>query len=1269
MRHLIFIILLFPWPTLAQKYSGVRDIHWNPVKKFTSASGEVIFYLNFHKAFYKNLNTLIPYYYELIKIGNSQKYQVELLNQEFEQFDYKEINNISSLNNLSSDIEIETAIVYIRKIPYQAISFIPLRKNPRTNRIERLVRFSLSLRPEANLKSTLQTPAGNRYTDHSVLKSGSWIKIKVTFNGIYQLTYDELLNLGIDNPANVRIYGNGGGMLSALNINQCIDDLVENPIWFEKGSDGIFNSGDYILFYGQEANIWQYDQTSNFYQQILHKFSDGSYYFLTSDLGKGKEIQTELPPSGIVNTIITEFDDHYHYEKEDRNLIHSGNEWYGEKFDVVTIQDFAFTIHNPITSEPVRAKINLLSRAPSTTSFIIYANSQYLGSISIPETNLSLYTATYAHSESDTFRFYINDENVEIRLQYDKKTASAQGWLDYITLNARRKIQMVNSQLQFRDCRSIGPGNISEFRISGVTSPLQVWDITDPTTPLALTANQSGSIVSFTCRTDSLKEFIAFTQDGEFLKPLMEGNDVGPIENQDLHGLDPVDYIIISHPDFIEQARRLAAFRYDHDQLNNAVVTPQQIYHEFSSGKPDIAALRNFVKMFYDRASTENEMPKYLLLFGDGSFDNKTISENNTNYILTYQSNNSLSPVSSFLTDDYFGLLDEDEEIASGAVDIGIGRFPVSSAQEAESVVDKTISYDQPDKMGDWRNSLCFIGDDEDGNLHMSQADELAQYVENHYPFFVISKIFLDAYPQISTPSGQRYPDVNEAINQRITKGALIINYTGHGGANGLAHERIIGINDIVSWQNQDKLPLFMTATCEFSRFDDYEETSAGELALLNPDGGGIALLTTTRLVYSGPNHVLNEHFYEIVFEKDDNNQNYRLGDIIRLTKNATGPGTNKRNFTLLGDPAVMLAYPKYKIKTTAINGVNITEYVDTLKALRKVSISGQIEDEKGSLLSDFNGILYPTIFDKSIVLNTLGNDGGQPFPFNLQNRILYKGKSSVRNGQFTFNFVVPKDISYNYGHGRLSYYANNRSSDASGSFREVIIGGSADPIVDDNIGPQIEIFMNDENFVFGGITDENPRLLIHVSDSNGINTIGSGIGHDITAVLDNNAKSPIVLNEYYEADMDSYKSGKISYPFRELSEGRHNLQVKVWDVYNNSSEEYLEFVVTSGEDLILKHVLNYPNPFTTRTSFFFEHNYPDGEMDVLIQIFTVSGKLVKTIQQHVTSTGYRSDPIDWDGLDDFGNRIGRGVYIYRIKVRSANGQTVEKFEKLVILR
>ncbi len=1253
---LIIILLFLAGSLYAQQITVKRNILWTPVQqmKIGEEDQEVF---HFQHAGYE-LNTLLPKYYELLKIENYSEYDVHIQNPIYQEADNETIKNIKHLNDLAADIRITARESSLKKQKHLQVSFVPLRRNSMTGKVELLTGFDLVLTPtQALRKSSLAS--SRTYAERSVLASGKWIKVKVEKDGIHKLTYDQLTQLGISNPANVRVYGNGGGMLSQHNQDSRLDDLVENNIIHEDQS---------ILFYGESPHVWKYDSVQDFFTRQLHDFSDGSYYFLTSDLGKGNTVPDGQSPSSQANYTSTVFDELMHHETEDINLIKSGSEWYGEHFDIVTDQEFEFDVEGLNFNEDIRVRLETIARASSQTSMQVYGNSTLLGNISMSGTNLSHYTSVYAYAGIGDFTFRSSTEDINLNLRYIKNSPSAEAWLNYITLNARRNLDLSSGPLIFRDRNSVAEGRITEFVINSATSETKVWDITDPVRPQRMNTTFQGNTLRFSASTEKLREFIAFNSSSGILSPVTEGENVGPVSNQNLHSLEAKNYVIITAPEFISSARILAAHRHDHDALDTVVVTPEQIYNEFSSGSRDVSAIRDFLKMLYDRAGSPDEMPKYVLLYGDGSYDNKGDDPSNSNFIPTYQSENSLSPTYSFVTDDFFGLLDDTEGGYNGLVDIGVGRFPVSSPEEASYVLEKTLSYDETDKLGDWRNSVCFIGDDEDNNIHMKQADELARYVEANYPDFSIGKIFLDAYNQVSTPSGNRYPAVNEAINQRMEKGALIMNYTGHGGTKGLAHERIMNIEDIVSWENKEKLPLFMTATCEFSRFDEYESTSAGELVLLNPDGGGIALLTTTRLVYSGPNHQLNEQFYKYAFAKDGQGRNYRLGDINRLTKNGVSGEINKRNFTLLGDPAVELAYPQHRIKVESINGKSVSESVDTLKALSEVTVEGFMEDISGNELSSFNGIIYPTIFDKSSNITTLANDDGAPLTFSLRNRVLYKGKASVTNGKFRFSFIVPKDISYNYDFGKLSFYADNSLEDASGSFLDIVIGGSADSLINDSDGPELEVFMNDENFVFGGMTDENPILLAYLSDSNGINTIGNGIGHDLTAILDDNTNETIVLNDFYESNTDSYKSGKILYSFKNLEAGPHSLKVKVWDVHNNSSEEIIEFIVNTEEDLVLDHVLNYPNPFTTYTQFFFEHNQSTTDLDVMVQIFTISGKLVKTIEYFSPASGYRVGPIEWDGRDDFGGKIARGVYIYRLKVRTSLGHIAEKYEKLVIL-
>lgn len=545
----------------------------------------------------------------------------------------------------------------------------------------------------------------------------------------------------------------------------------------------------------------------------------------------------------------------------------------------------------------------------------------------------------------------------------------------------------------------------------------------------------------------------------------------------------------------------------------------------------------------------------------------------------------------------------------------------------------------------------------------------MATLVDTTYDTYNIDKIYLDAYQQEQTPGGERYPTVNEAITRKLDRGCLILNYTGHGGEVGLAHERVVEVQQINSWTNKCNMPLFVTATCEFSRYDDPSRTSAGEYVLLNPSGGGVSLFTTVRLVYSTPNFILNRNFYRTVFEPI-NGKMPRIGDVYRIMKDISGNSVNNRNFTLLGDPAMMLNYPVNKVVTTEVNNQPVnSSSPDTLRALSLVTVKGYVADTAGNQMNGFNGILYPTVYDKPSTITTLQNDPPTaPFVYKLQRNILYHGKVTCVNGNFEFSFVVPRDISYQYGIGRISYYAENGVTDASGYYENIIVGGANPNAATDVTGPSVQLFMNDSSFVPGGITNAEPKLFAIVSDSNGVNTVGSGIGHDIVAVLDGETDKAVVLNDYYQASVNSYQRGTIIYPYTDLADGVHTLSLKVWDVYNNSSTVTTTFEVRNEEGITLSHVLNYPNPFTTSTSFYFEHNQCCTDFDVMVQVFTVSGKLVRTINQQIYAEGFRSQPIEWDGRDDYGDKIGRGVYIYRMYVRSSDGTSAEHYEKLVIL-
>jgi hypothetical protein len=1147
---------------------------------------------------------------------------------------------------------------------YSDISLLPFRRDQVTGRVEKLLSFKLEY-AFGTLTADGSEKSGKTWIENSVLAGGTWYKFAVSQEGVYRLSYDDLKNADIDvasiDPRNIRIFGNGGGMLPESNNTPRTDDLKENAIIVVGEEDGVFNSGDYILFFGESPDRWTYNSQTLLFTHRKNVYSDKTYYFLTYDQGPGKRMQTDPGTTAPPTNYISKFNDYGFYENDNLNLIKSGREWYDQEyFDVTRTRNYEFVFPNIDNVTPVVVTAVVAARSVgSPSSFDITAAGNSLMNIQIPSVS-SDFLEIYARQNSGSGSFNATDPVIDVKLDYKRYNGSAIGYLNYIEINVMRDLVMTGSQMRFRSTLSSGPGKSAEFRLTTQGQQVNVWDVTDEGDASVIATTFNAGLCTYRVQTETLREFVAF--DGtSYLTPEL----IGRVENQNLHGIGTFDYVIVTYPAFMPEAERLADF---HRQLNGFsvfVTTPEKVYNEYSSGAQDISAIRDFMRMMYDKSGGTS--PGYLLLFGDASYDYKDRIQNNMNLVPTYESPESLNPVESFATDDYFVLLQPNEGPGTaGTLDMGIGRLPVQTSQDASKVIDKIEHYsaNSDSVKNDWRNILCFVADDEDGNLHMDQAQNLTTAIGQEHPVYNIDKIFLDAYNQISTPGGQRIPDVNDAINKRVKNGALIMNYTGHGGEVGWAHERVLEVADINSWDNYDNMPVFVTATCEFSRYDDPERVSAGELVFLNPNGGGIALFTTARPTYASTNFSLASSFYNIAFEKQDGHY-MKMGDLIKLAKNNLTPSSNTRKFVLLGDPALMMAYPQMNVVTTSTNGQATG---DTLQALSLMEISGEVRNEAGTLASDFNGQVFTTVFDKPSVVQTLGDNGNPVMTFGLQKNQIYSGKVNVEEGKFSFSFIVPKDISYDYGNGKISYYARSPETDANGYDNSIVIGGFDPVAAIDDEGPEIELYMNDRNFQSGSITDPNPTLLAYLDDQSGINTVGNGIGHDITAVLDGNSQTPMILNDYYVSDLNTYKSGVISYPLSNLSEGRHHITLKVWDVYNNSSEATISFLVSTEDQNYILNLYNYPNPFKTSTTFSFETNRTNTDISVQLQIYNMYGRVVKTMNKDLYITGYRSEPMTWDGTGDSGARCGAGLYVYRFTAKLPDGTQATGTAKLVLL-
>lgn len=1097
----------------------------------------------------------------------------------------------------------------------------------------------------------------------SVLSSGVWYKLGISSTGVYKLTYSDLSSMGVDvakiNPQNIRVFHNGGGVLPVLNKTYYHDDLAEIPIYVYGESDGKFNQNDYILFYARGPVTWSYNASAEYYMHKPNPYTNSTYVFLTVGDIPGKRIENADVPTGNAMTV-NDFVDHRVKDLDDININNMGCTWYGDKFDVTLQRDYEFVFANIIKTKDVKMRASVASRNVTTSSFHFKYNNSNIYTATLPgNTNYLIYARVDTVCKGN---FRPTGNVVKINMSYVRSQTSSVGWLDYISLNAWRSLIMTDDMMMFRNPECNDTLSVYEYRLQNASGSVQIWDVTNPIEPKALNTTLSSSTMTFKVRGDVKNEFVAFNGNS-----FNKASFIGKVSNQNLHAMQDIDYLIVTAPSLKSQAERLKQIHSELDDLQIEIVTPQLIYNEFSCGARDIAGIRNFIRMLYRKGGSEHKL-QYVLLFGDASFDMK-----NTEVCLipSWESKNGWSLTSSFVSDDFYVCLDDDEgnmEVGAPLIDIPIGRMPVSTLDEAKVVVNKIKKYiaGNDKTMSNWRNVVTLMCDDESPEF-ISNSEFLADSMSYWGGDVVVDKLYLDAYNQIATASGQRCPEINEAITNRMMRGTLVFNYNGHGGEIGLGDERILTIDDINSWENTPMFPLFITATCEFSRFDDHERTSAGEMVFTKGNGGAIAMITTARTT-SGSGSLL-KRAYRHMF-KMKNGEYPTMGEIYYHAKqdrvNQYNPYT--KVFVLFGDPALRLAYPKNNVVLNKINGKPVGMLNDTLKALSVVELEGEVRDNFGEVMKDFNGIVRVSVYDKENTYRTKGDNGGGQYEFKQRNSLLFNGKAVVDSGRFSIRFLLPKDINYSYGNGLISFYATNYVTDANGSYENVIVGGYNSDAMPDEDGPIAKVFIDDTLFISGGITNENPVLLAYVKDKNGINTTGAGIGHDITAVLTGATNKTYNLNMYYDSPIDANDYGTIVYRFYGLNEGDHHLKFKVWDIYNNSTTVSIDFTVVKSNTIAVENLFNAPNPMTSYTNFIFEHNQKDN-IDVVISIYNINGQLVKTIKESRNGVSMRVDPIHWDGTTDNGMPLPSGVYIYNVVVTNSKNEKSTGYSKLVIAR
>ncbi|MEN8186827.1 MAG: type IX secretion system sortase PorU [Bacteroidota bacterium] len=1144
------------------------------------------------------------------------------------------------------------------------------------NQVKKVVSFSLEYqtvlsKSEANKK---QVPPPI-FSDNSVLSTGTWYKFAVDTTGVFKIDKSTLNKIGVNtsnlNPKNIRIYGNGGNLLPQLNSEFRYDDLQENAIYVEGENDGAFDNGDYVLFYAKGPDSWNLNSSGlELTNHVNNIYSEKAYYFITVDKGQGKRITQKDPIEQPAGQTISTFQDFLVHEFDEKNLFANGQQWMGEDFSFNETQNFRFNFENIDGDNDLFVRVRALAISSMSSNMQVSVNGNDLMQLNFP--GISSGSLKLAIPAETIQRTQTNNENIDIRIIYNNgSNPSAKAFLDYIEILGTKKLTASGKQFSFRNLSTTNLSSIYEYQIQNSNNIFQLWDVSDQINPKIISNQSTGSDFIFKAPGSTApKEFIVLGNDNYFTPEVLDNNIV---ENQNLHQLQDIDYLIITQDYLISEAQRLANYHKQNSGFKTAVVDIEKLYNEFGSGSPDLTAIRDFVRFLYLTASTEENRIRYLVLFGDTSFDFKDRISDNNNIVPAFQSFESFNLARGYVTDDYFGMMDDNEGelIYSDQQDVATGRFPVSSSFEAKAAIDKTLHYFSSSTFGDWRNKITVIADDPDkpGEFVLQETVELiARDIETNKPEFNIKRIYSDAFPQETSAGGERYPEVNTAIDNAIESGTLVIDYFGHGGADGWANERILEIPQIQNWKNLNTLPLLVTITCEFSRFDNPLRPTGGEYVFWNPQGGSTNMITTTREIFISVGQQFNKKLVKKLFQF--NGEDYTISEALISTKNEFN--TAQRFFIYnFGDPAMHLAQAKPNIKITKMNGVEISQKLDTLKALSKIKLEGVVTDISGNILNDFNGEISTTIYDKALAKTTLDNDNfGRTMSFKSIESKVFKGRASVNNGNFTLDFIVPKDIRIAYGKSKLSFYADDKSIDKTGYNFDVTIGGIDSNAPDDTQGPGINLYLNDETFVDGGETNGSPLLLAVLNDDSGINTSITAVDHDIIAILDNDEANPIILNDYYETELDNFKKGKVKYQLRNLESGMHQIKFKCWDTYNNLSISTLNFIVVNSNDLVLSNVLNYPNPFVNYTEFWFNHNKPNELLDTQVQIFTISGKLIKTINQAVQTNGSLSREITWNGLDDFGNKIGKGVYIYKLKVRSSfSKETTEKVEKLVILQ
>ena len=1106
------------------------------------------------------------------------------------------------------------------------------------------------------------------YADHSVLRQGKIIKIRVSETGIYCLPYDTLRAWGLQ-PENVRVLGYGGAMLSENFTLPFQNDVPAVSIYMHKGADDVFGSGDYILFYAQGPVSWEYKNKR--WQHTQNPYSNYGYYFVSDNAGEQKLIQTAdaLDDSNAID--VDWFEDYRVYERDSVNLIDvsgisgGGREFYDKPLHSQRpTMSIPFVMQNVLTGSDKRMLcfVDVAANSSATSTFRITVGNNTATADTKPISVSDFYTM----AECDTVTFTATATTTgtqTVNIRFSSSGSGANGYLNYVELTAPCALTMQGNEMPIANTANLNSAANTRFTLSGASAGTQIWRVTDRENIERMSSQLTDGKLSWIGSNRSAEQYIAVNVDASGWK---RPTRVGTVANQDLHALRNIDYVIITPEEFVAQATRLAQ---KHEEVNNttwAVVTDQQVYNEFSSGTPDVTAYRRLMKMLYDRAGGYiDQRPKNLLLFGKASFDNRNILHTSgTSKLLVYEAKNSTIETKAYACDDYCGFLDDNAGIDTrgqfnpirAQMRIGVGRLPIQTVQQAENVVDKLCTYMDNRVLGKWKTQLCFLADDGDHGLHVQTADGGAERVRKKNPDFIVNKIYLDAYTQEVSAAGESYPLAKNQFDNLMSNGVLFMDYSGHGGYNNITNELFMTLRDVQDMTNTNQ-GLWFLATCSFAHFDG-GHSSAAEEAVLNPMGGAIGVVSACRTVYATQNTVINRNFCDTLFgHRDAFNYNMTIGEATSMAKNLTGRDENKMAYVLIGDPGLRLNYPtQYQVKTTS--------RMDTLHALTIQTVEGYIETSDHDTATWFNGKLDITIMDKMQKITTRDNDESDEskkvkVTYNDYPNTLFSGQTDIQDGKFQFTFMVPRDIRYNYGNGRMVYYAydTNTNEEGVGHYEQFIIGGSSSVEIIDTIGPDLNIYLNNPAFTDNGKTYELPHFYADIYDEHGINTVGTGIGHDLLLIIDEDPKMTYVLNDYFTAQNNSFQQGQVSYKMPEMTDGQHSLTFRAWDLLNNSSTATLNFQVVKGLDPNIYKVISYPNPVasTETVNLRIEFDQPDEIIQTTVHLYDLNGHLITTRTQKGT------EGIAWN-LSELG--VGPGIYVYQVQInrQTTTGEATSSF-------